>query len=185
MMSKWLSAAVLLSLMGCNGTTTKVSISNEDDTSVAVFQATSKVQFQFNLSSTSQTNYLDPQFFSFDDPLSYSSAVSTMVCQPSGERIELGVFFLQTSDTRWELIFRLNDEGVNVSEGEFGALGLTTASLEFDPTGNFVRQYPYIIQTETLSSQGLEYEIELDFYTSPSTSLDAPFNAMKLDVDGC
>ncbi|QFU23428.1 hypothetical protein FM038_015460 [Shewanella eurypsychrophilus] len=177
-----LGTVLILALSGCDnssGDSKEAPVTPE----VTPTYETTKVKFRFNLPSSSPV--MDTSEFSYDDRGSYGGSVTALICDPMGEQIYLTTYFIKVDENRWDLYFKLKNNGLNIVDGEVGGLGQYKASLEFDNEGNFIRQYPYLISSFDIEYEDLVQTVEFDFYSTPSTSLDFPLNVSLLDVNGC
>lgn len=178
------SVCLVLSLLtACNGSSSDANEKAQEKAKVSETFETTKVKFQFNLPAGA--NLLDTQNFTSDDVLSYNAGAGMSVCEPTGSKINLDVYFAHVEQNKWDVYFKLDDEFLNVDGGEIGGTGQTKATLVFDDEGNFIRQVPYIIKSTDLKFSDKTYKIEFDFYSDPTSNFDGVFDAKKLDANGC
>jgi hypothetical protein len=180
------SICVALSLLlGCNDSSSssnEVEVVQEIPIVNETFETTN-VSFQFNLPSGSAL--LNTENFTFDDLLTSNARIGTIVCDPSGAQMDLELDFVHTEPNKWDVYFKLKDEFLNIDGGEIGGTGQNKATLSFDENGNFIRQYPYVLNSTDIELSGKTYRIQFDFYSDPTTNLNENFTALNLNANGC
>lgn len=174
-----LTLSTILALSACDDSSSKIEEDNHEQ--VETFETT-KVQLQFNLPSDSG---ILTGTVSLDDSSTYNASVSTLICDPFGNKETLYVFFVNTESQKWDVYFSLEDELLDIEGGEMGDTGQYKASLNFDEAGNFIKQVPYILKTTELGYPEKNYTIEFDFYSDVTTNLDEPFTVYNLQANGC
>lgn len=170
----------IIALTACNDSSKDVVDKPQEQ--VTTFETTN-VQLQFNLPASSHV--LNTEKISLDDPISYNASVSTTICTPSGQQVILHVFFIKTAPQKWDVYYRLDDELLDIENGKLGGTGQYKATLEFDETGNFIRQVPYILNSTELQYPEKNYRIEFDFYSHLTTHFDESFTVKKIRGNGC
>lgn len=173
----------MLVLSGCDSSSEENVSTPETPVAEAKGLETTKVTLQFNLPALNDV--LDPEQFSASDPVTYHSSVGYRVCDTNGNEKNLTTYFIYVSENRWQVLFNLDGSPLNIINSQGNNVLQNSAELTFNNDGSFIRQFPYIIESEEINEHGVAYSVEFDFYSHPSTSFDEPFNAQVIDTNGC
>ncbi|NVK57603.1 MAG: flagellar hook protein FlgE [Alteromonadaceae bacterium] len=184
-------------------------------------QPTREVTMRMNLPANDEA--LDPANFDPDDTLTYNAATSVTVYDSLGESHIMTYYYvkdntdLTNNPNRWHMFATVDDTPVNINGGINSGVTRpdptnpanppvpwTSATLNFNSSGDFVNQVPATIQTEILGLDGLgnganalgggaeqSQQINIDFNLEPTgqtvnepTQYASAFEVTSLEQDG-